>query len=74
MLTAHVLSAQGSGWGWLGYSKDSGKLVLETTANQDPLSTKARSVGAPRCVRSCERGACTLRALGQSRAPQSLAN
>ena len=35
-----VLRVQGSGWGWLGYSKDSGKLVLETTANQDPLSTK----------------------------------
>ncbi|KAK9840726.1 hypothetical protein WJX81_000430 [Elliptochloris bilobata] len=33
-------AVQGSGWGWLGYSKDSGKLVLETTANQDPLSTK----------------------------------
>jgi hypothetical protein len=39
---AHAPASQGSGWGWLGYSKDGGKLVLETTANQDPLSTKVR--------------------------------
>lgn len=31
---------QGSGWGWLGYHKATGRLVLETCANQDPLSTK----------------------------------
>jgi len=50
-------ASQGSGWGWLGYSKDSGKLVLETTANQDPLSTKVRvsapCVDAPAAGRSC---------------------
>ena len=28
---------QGSGWGWLGYNKDLNKLVIATTANQDPL-------------------------------------
>ena len=33
---------QGSGWGWLGYSKEAGKLVVATTANQDPLVTQAR--------------------------------
>ena len=31
---------QGSGWGWLGYNKDAGKLVLTTTANQDPAATQ----------------------------------
>lgn len=31
---------QGSGWGWLGYSKEAGKLVVATTANQDPLITQ----------------------------------
>lgn len=33
-------AVQGSGWGWLGYSKESGKLVVATTANQDPLITQ----------------------------------
>ena len=28
---------QGSGWGWLGYSKKSKKLEIVTTSNQDPL-------------------------------------
>jgi len=37
---ATTAAVQGSGWGWLGYSKATGKLVIETTANQDPLSTK----------------------------------
>ncbi|KAG5233011.1 superoxide dismutase [Salix suchowensis] len=31
---------QGSGWVWLGLDKESKKLVVETTANQDPLVTK----------------------------------
>nr|AKN79289.1 superoxide dismutase 4 [Betula platyphylla] len=31
---------QGSGWVWLGLDKESKKLVVETTANQDPLITK----------------------------------
>ena len=30
-------AVQGSGWGWLGYSKDMNKLVVATTSNQDPL-------------------------------------
>jgi len=30
---------QGSGWGWLGYCKQSKKLKIATCANQDPLST-----------------------------------
>lgn len=30
---------QGSGWGWLGYSKGQKRLELATCSNQDPLST-----------------------------------
>ncbi len=36
-LSTAAAGVQGSGWGWLGYSKDLGKLVVATTANQDPL-------------------------------------
>ncbi|PIS02497.1 MAG: superoxide dismutase [Chlamydiae bacterium CG10_big_fil_rev_8_21_14_0_10_42_34] len=31
---------QGSGWGWLGYSKANKRLEIAICANQDPLSTK----------------------------------
>jgi len=31
------VGVQGSGWGWLGYDKTGKKLVVTTTANQDPL-------------------------------------
>ena len=31
---------QGSGWGWLGYSKGQKRLEIATCANQDPLSTQ----------------------------------
>uniref|UniRef100_A0AAQ6IF09 Superoxide dismutase n=1 Tax=Anabas testudineus TaxID=64144 RepID=A0AAQ6IF09_ANATE len=34
--TASV-AVQGSGWGWLGYDKDSGRLRIAACANQDPL-------------------------------------
>lgn len=33
-------AVQGSGWGWLGYSKAQKCLEIEICANQDPLSTK----------------------------------
>lgn len=33
-------AVQGSGWGWLGLDKEKSRLVITTTANQDPLSTK----------------------------------
>lgn len=40
---------QGSGWGWLGYNKASGKLEVATLPNQDPLSVTVRAgVGADR--------------------------
>jgi len=36
-LSASTVAVQGSGWGWLGYNKASGKLQIATCANQDPL-------------------------------------
>lgn len=38
-LSAASVAVQGSGWGWLGLNKASGKLVIASCANQDPLST-----------------------------------
>lgn len=38
-LSATAVAIQGSGWGWLGFNKASGKLVLASCSNQDPLST-----------------------------------
>jgi Fe-Mn family superoxide dismutase len=35
-----AIGIQGSGWGWLGYSKNLKKLEIATCANQDPLSTQ----------------------------------
>ncbi|KAK3585517.1 hypothetical protein CHS0354_022926 [Potamilus streckersoni] len=32
-----TVAIQGSGWGWLGYNPTSGRLRINTTANQDPL-------------------------------------
>lgn len=36
-LSAATVAVQGSGWGWLGFNKDAGKLQIATCANQDPL-------------------------------------
>lgn len=36
-LSAATVAVQGSGWGWLGYDKETGRLRLATCANQDPL-------------------------------------
>ncbi len=36
-LAATSVGVQGSGWGWLGFDKASKKLIVTTTANQDPL-------------------------------------
>jgi len=36
-LSGATVAVQGSGWGWLGYSKARGALQVATCANQDPL-------------------------------------
>jgi Fe-Mn family superoxide dismutase len=35
-----AIAIQGSGWGWLGYSKANKRLEIATCANQDPLSAQ----------------------------------
>ncbi|EIE21219.1 superoxide dismutase [Mn] [Coccomyxa subellipsoidea C-169] len=40
MFNAKTAAIQGSGWGWLGYSKEHDKLVYASTPNQDPLVTQ----------------------------------
>lgn len=40
LFNAKTAAVQGSGWGWLGYSKEKKRLMIDTCANQDPLSTK----------------------------------
>ncbi len=39
-MTAQTTAIQGSGWGWLGYNKETKKLSIAACANQDPLSTQ----------------------------------
>ncbi|GAV62493.1 LOW QUALITY PROTEIN: Sod_Fe_N domain-containing protein/Ribosomal_S26e domain-containing protein/Sod_Fe_C domain-containing protein [Cephalotus follicularis] len=43
-INAEGAALQGSGWVWLGLDKELKKLVVETTANQDPLVTKGPSL------------------------------
>lgn len=37
--SAKTVAIQGSGWGWLGFNKEAGRLEMATTSNQDPAST-----------------------------------
>ncbi|KAL1187889.1 Superoxide dismutase [Mn] 1 [Cardamine amara subsp. amara] len=43
-MSAEGAAVQGSGWVWLGLDKELNKLVVDTTANQDPLVTKGGSL------------------------------
>ncbi|CAN1196900.1 Superoxide dismutase [Mn], mitochondrial [Linum perenne] len=43
-MNAEGAALQGSGWVWLGLDKETKKLVVDTTANQDPLVTKGASL------------------------------
>ncbi|KAL2526806.1 Superoxide dismutase [Mn] 1 [Abeliophyllum distichum] len=43
-MNAEGAALQGSGWVWLGVDKEFKRLVVETTANQDPLVTKGPSL------------------------------
>jgi len=36
-LSAKTVAVQGSGWGWLGYNKSTGRIEVATCGNQDPL-------------------------------------
>lgn len=36
-MSAATVAVQGSGWGWLGLDKESGRLRIAACANQDPL-------------------------------------
>jgi Fe-Mn family superoxide dismutase len=39
---SQTVAIQGSGWGWLGFNKETKKICIYTCENQDPLSTKNR--------------------------------
>lgn len=38
-MSAAAVSVQGSGWAWLGYCKESQKIRIATTSNQNPLQS-----------------------------------
>lgn len=40
-MNAKTAAIQGSGWGWLGWNKGTGRLEVVTTANQDPLLSES---------------------------------
>jgi len=44
-VNADTLAIQGSGWGWLGYNKSTGRLESATTPNQDPLLNLVPLIG-----------------------------
>lgn len=37
-MSAQSIGVQGSGWGWLGYSKERQRVEILTKPNQDPLT------------------------------------
>lgn len=36
-LATQTTAIQGSGWGWLGFNKNTSRLEIATCSNQDPL-------------------------------------
>jgi len=44
-MSAAAVGVQGSGWAWLGYNKEGGRLELSTCANQDPLTALVPLLG-----------------------------
>lgn len=36
-MSSATVAVQGSGWGWLGFDKENGRLRIAACANQDPL-------------------------------------
>lgn len=40
LFNSKTVAVQGSGWGWLGYLPAKDRLMIATTSNQDPLSTR----------------------------------
>lgn len=53
-LTAVSVGVQGSGWGWLGYNKEQGRLQIAACANQDPLQgTTGQVYFLPLCISLC---------------------
>ena len=43
IFSARTAAVHGSGWGWLGYNKDTKMLEIATTHNQDPLLRNVNS-------------------------------
>ena len=43
-LSASTVAVQGSGWGWLGYNKASGKLQIAACANQVRIYKTAHNI------------------------------
>lgn len=54
-LINRTVAIQGSGWGWLGYNPATGRLRINTTANQDPLEPTTGKIQV-----ICEINTCTI--------------
>lgn len=50
-MSAQSIGVQGSGWGWLGYSKERARVEILTKPNQDPLTELVPLLGFDVSVR-----------------------
>lgn len=67
-MSAATVAVQGSGWGWLGFSKDTGRLAIAACANQDPLQgTTGGFLSGPGPPELCLRSRSAARSLQCSR-------